>query len=113
VNRPRSLALLAIVFTTVYALAYVIAVWKNYPLFTYHPLAGTFALGVEKPQDGPAMYWFGWMATAGLTAAAACIVAWLLPERFARRVASGWAWAIPLGVLIFFAYLLRGYFLRG
>jgi hypothetical protein len=112
VSRPHSIALLSIVFTTVYALAYMVSVWKNYALFTYHPVPGTLAFGVEKPQDGPAMYWFGWMATAALAAGAASLVAWLVPERLAARVASAWAWAIPLGVLIFFAYLLRGYFLR-
>lgn len=111
-NRSRPAAFLAIVFTTVYAVAYVIAVWQNYALFTYHPVTGTLALGVEKPQDGPAMYWYGWMATAGLAAAGACLLAWLLPARYAQRVGAGWSWMVPLGVLIFFAYLLRGYFLR-
>ncbi len=111
-NRPRSAAFLAIVFTAVYAFAYVIAVWQNYALFTYHPATGALALGVEKPHDGPAMYWFGWMATAGLAAAGACLIACLVPERYARRVGSGCSWTVPLGVLFFFAYLLRGYFLR-
>ena len=68
-----------IVFTVVYALAYVIAVWKNYALFTYHPVTGALGLGVEKPKDGPAMYWFGWMATAGIVAIGACLIAWLVP----------------------------------
>ena len=111
-NRPRTAVFLAIVFTVVYALAYVIAVWKNYALFTYHPVTGALGLGVEKPKDGPAMYWFGWMATAGIAAIGACLIAWLVPERYAQRLGSGWSWIVPLGVLIFFAYLLRGYFLR-
>ena len=105
-------AFLAIVFGVVYTLAYVVAVWKNLALFTYHPVAGTLAFGVEKPQDGPAMYWFGWIATAGIIALVACAIAVLVPERFANRAATAWAWAIPLGVLFFFTYLLRGYFLR-
>ena len=111
-SRPRSAVFLAIVFAVVYALAYVVAVWQNYALFTYHPAAGTLALGVEKPHDGPAMYWYGWMATAGVAATGACLIACLVPERIAQRVSAAWAWAVPLGVLIFFAYLLRGYFLR-
>ncbi|MDB5865659.1 MAG: hypothetical protein JWO70_3465 [Betaproteobacteria bacterium] len=110
--RPRSVAFVAIVFAVVYAIAYVIAVWKNVPVFTYHPIAGTIGLGVEKPHDGPAMYWFGWMSTAAIAALAACLVASLVPERIARRLGSAWAWAVPVGVLLFFAYLLRGYFLR-
>ena len=26
---------------------------------------GEWGLGVEKPRDGPAMYWYGWLATSG------------------------------------------------
>jgi hypothetical protein len=109
---PRSFAFLAIVFAVVYAVAYAVAVWKNYALFTYHPVPGTIGMGVEKAQDGPAMYWYGWMATATIAALGACLIACLVPERLAKRVWSGWSWVVPLGVLLFFAYLLRGYFLR-
>ena len=109
---PRGASLIAVVFTVVFAVAYMIAVWKNYALFTYHPVSGTVVWGVEKPRDGPAMYWYGWLATAGIAALGACLIAWLVPERFARRVWSGWSWAAPIGVLAFFAWLLRGYFLR-
>ena len=109
---PRTGGFLAIVFTAVFAVAYVIAVWQNYALFTYHPVPGTLAMGVEKSHDGPAMYWFGWMATAAIAGLSACLVASVVPERMAKGVGSGWSWAVPLGVLLFFAYLLRGYFLR-
>ena len=108
---PRPFAFLAIVFAVVYAAAYVIAVWKNYALFTYHPVPGTLGLGVEKPQDGPAMYWYGWIATAGIAALGACLIACLVAKRMAERLWSGWSWVVPLGVLFFFAYLLRNYFL--
>jgi hypothetical protein len=109
---PRSIGFICIVFTVVYAVAYVIAVWHNYALFTYHPVPGTIAMGVEKPHDGPAMYWYGWMATAAIAAMGACLIASLVPERFAKTVWPGWSWAAPIGVLLCFAYLLRGYFLR-
>jgi hypothetical protein len=111
-NPPRSFGFVAVVFTVVYVLAYVIAVGNNYALFTYHPLPGTLAMGVEKPYDGPAMYWYGWMATAAIAALGASLIACLLPQRTANRVWSGWAWVAALGVLLTFAYLLRGYFLR-
>src|SRR4051812_37262679 len=108
----RTTPFIAIVFSATYALAYLIAVWKNLALFTYHPLAGTLALGVEKPQDGPAMYWFGWIATAAIAATVACLIAALVPQRHAARIATAWGWAVPVAVLMFFAWLLRGYFLR-
>ncbi len=111
-KNERSLAFLAVIFAVVYAVVYVLAVWKNIALFTYHPVTGALAPGVEKPHEGPAMYWYGWMATAALAAFAACGLAWLLPARVRQQIWSGWAWLAPIGVLLFFVYLLRGYFLR-
>ena len=99
-----------IVFAVVYSLAYVLAVYKNYALFTYHPALNEFGIGVEKSKDGPAMYWYGWMATAGIAASAAGALACLVPA--ARRIWPGLAWLVPLCAMLFFVGLLRGYFLR-
>jgi hypothetical protein len=109
---PRSFPVFAIVFAVAYAVAYAISVRNNYALFTYHPALNEFGAGVEKPKDGPAMYWYGWMATAGIVASVAGLVACYLPQRLTSRLWSGWSWAVPLAVIVFFAYLLRGYFLR-
>lgn len=106
----RAFPVFAIVFAVVYPLAYALAVWKNYALFTYHPALNEFALGVEKSRDGPAMYWYGWMATAGIAATFAGVGAALIPA--ARRLPPALAWVVPLGTMLFFAWLLRGYFLR-
>jgi hypothetical protein len=108
----RSFGFIAIVFAIVYAIAYVIAVWKNLALFTYHPVLGTVMWGVQRPIDGPAMYWYGWIAAAAIPATLACAIAYVIPERLASRVWSGWSWVAPVGVLFFFAYMLSGYFLR-
>ena len=109
---PRSLPVFAIVFAVVFAVVYAIAVEKNYALFTYHPALGEWGAGVEKPKDGPAMYWYGWLATSGIVAALAGLVASLLPEGVARRVWSGWSWIVPIGVMLAFCYFLREFFLR-
>ena len=106
----RAFPVFGIVFAVVYSLVYALAVWKNYALFTYHPALNEFGIGVEKPKDGPAMYWYGWMATAGIAALVASAAACLVPA--ARRLWSGLAWLVPLGAMLFFAWLLRGYFLR-
>lgn len=87
---PRSFPVFAIVFAAVYAVVYVIAVEKNLALFTYHPAIGEFGVWVEKPRSGPAMYWYGWMATAGVVAFLAGLIAALLPEFVKRRLWSGW-----------------------
>ena len=108
----RVFPVFAVVFAAVYAVTYVFAVWKNFALFTYHPALNEFALGVQKPRDGPAMYWYGWMATSAIVASLAGFAACLAPESLARRVSPGLAWVVPLCAMLFFAWLLRGYFLR-
>ena len=102
----------AIVFAVTYSIVYFLAVWHNYALFTYHPVLGEVAWGVEKSRDGPAMYWYGWMSTAALSAIAASVVACLLPASLLQRLWSGWTWVVASGVLVLIAYMLRNYFLR-
>ena len=101
-----------IVFSVVFAVAYVIVVEANYALFTYHPAVGEFGLWVQAPKDGPAMYWYGWLATSGIIAFIAGAVAALLPENVARKLWPGWAWVVPVVVMVAFCYLLRDFFLR-
>lgn len=108
----RAFPVFAIVFAVVFAVAYVIAVEGNYALFTYHPALGEFGAGVEKPKDGPAMYWYGWLATSGIAASIAGLLACLLPEPVARRLWSGWTWVTALSVMLAFCYLLKNFFLR-
>ena len=102
----------AIVFAVAYAVAYVIAMEKNYALFTYHPALEEFGFLVERPKEGPAMYWYGWMATAGIVALMAGLIACFVPERVTKRLWPGWSWAVPLAVMFVLGYLLRGYFIR-
>ncbi len=110
---PRYSPVFGIVFAVVFAIAYVVSVENNYALFTYHPAVGEWGAGVEKPRDGPAMYWYGWLATSGIVAALAGFLASrLLPEGISRRLWSGWSWVVPVGAMVAFCYLLREFFLR-
>jgi len=101
-----------IVFAVVYALAYFFSVDRNWALITYHPQLGEFGFGVEKAREGPAMYWFGWLATAGIIAGIAGLVAALLPERATRFLRPALTWLVPLCAMLAFGWLLRGFFLR-
>jgi hypothetical protein len=109
---PRSFSAFAIVFAVVYAVVYVICVEQNYALFSYHPAINQFGMGVQEPLDGPVMYWYGWMATAGIAASTAGLVAYFLPQAVARRLWSGWSWLVPAGAMAVFCYLLRNFFLQ-
>jgi hypothetical protein len=108
----RALSVFATVFAVVFSVAYLVAVWKNYALFTYHAATGRLGAGVQRAGEGPAMYWYGWIATAALAGVGAGLIACLVPERLTQRLWSGWSWLVPLCVVLVFCYLLRNYFLR-
>ena len=110
---PRAFSVFALVFAVVFALVYVVAVEANYALLTYHPALKEWGAGVEKPRDGPAMYWFGWLLTSGIAATVAGAAAAALPESVTRRLPSALTWVVAVGVMAAFCYLLRNYFLRG
>ena len=109
---PRSFPVFAVVFAVVYAVVYVLAVENNYALFTYHPADNAFGPLVEPPGAGPAMYWYGWIATAGISALVLGLIACCIPGDATKRLWSGLSWAIPVGMMLVVTYLLRGYFLR-
>lgn len=102
----------AIVFSAAFAVLYIVAVENNLALFTYHPALDEFEPLVKRPKAGPAMYWYGWLATSALAASTIGALACLIPEPWAKRVWPGLAWLIPVLVMGVFCYLLRGYFLR-
>jgi hypothetical protein len=102
----------AIVFAVAYAVAYVASVLNNYALFTYHPAIGEFGLGVQKGRDGPAMYWYGWMATSGIVACVAGALAAVLPESATRRLGPSATWVVALLAMAVLAWDLRQFFLK-
>lgn len=109
---PRSFNVFAIAFAVVFSIVYLIAVENNFALFTYHPALGEFGGGVQPAREGPAMYWYGWLATSGIAASVAGVLASLLPESLTRRLWPGWTWIAAAGVMAAFCYLLRNFFLR-
>ena len=58
----------------------------------------------------PAMYWYGWTATAALGALIFGIGAAFLPERWSRPFWSGWLWVIPVAAMIGCVYLTLPWF---
>ena len=101
------------VFSVVFAVAYVLAMENNIALFTFHPQSGAWGWGVQPPtRSGPAMYWYGWLATATAAGLVAGIAGMVTPRGLADRFPNWLAWAIPLATMIAICVLLRSYFLR-
>jgi hypothetical protein len=108
---PRYPAM-ATAFAVVYAILYALAVDRNWALFSYHPAIGTFGVLTTPAKTGPTMFWYGWIATAALGGAIAAAIVRVLPEPLTQRLWPGLAWLAPACAIVFFAFLLRGYFLR-
>ncbi len=100
------------VFSVAFALIYLACVQYNLAPFTYHAQLMQWGLGVQPPKGGPAMYWYGWLVTATLGAAAIAALSLMVPAAVTRRVWSGLVWLVPVLVIAAFVYILRGYFLR-
>ena len=81
----------AFAFGPTFAVLYVIAVAKDLALFTVFPSLGIVLAGTHHSRDvtdpamgflAPAMYWYGWAATAALGALMLGMVAVLLKVVF-------------------------------
>jgi amino acid permease len=109
----------AFAFGSTFAALYVVAVAKDLALFTVFPSLGIVLAGTHHSRDvadpamgflAPAMYWYGWAATAALGALMAGLVAASLPGRSVRHFWSGWVWLIPALSMIACVYLTLPWF---
>ena len=105
-------AVFSVVFAAVYAAVYYFAVYYNWPLFSYGPQTGQWLALDHSASAGPTMYWYGWMATSAIAAAAVGLVVSVLPGNPGRRMWSGLAWLVPVCSIAAIAYMLSGYFTR-
>jgi hypothetical protein len=109
----RKFGVFAIVFAVVYPIIYIIATEVNLAAFTYHAAIGEFGIGPDKPRNGPAMYWFGWMTTSALVAAAVATLVVYLPDSMTQKLPPSPAWVVPLLAMVTAAGLMINmYFTR-
>ena len=75
-TRISKLGIFTITFGIAFAILYTLCERQNWPLFTYHPAVGRLDFGRAPgiPEDGPPMFWYGWIV---LAAAAAAVVGWI------------------------------------
>jgi hypothetical protein len=109
----------AFCYATAFAVLYVLALAKDLALLTVYPTLGIVLQGTQHAQDAapamggiPAIYWYGWTATAALGALVPGCSAALLPGRCTRRIWVGWVWVAPAAAMIACAYLTLPWFRR-
>jgi hypothetical protein len=109
----------AFAFGAAFAILYVVALAKDLALFTVFPSLGIVLAGTHHSRDvaapamgflAPAMYWYGWAATAALGALTAGLVAASLPGGSVRYFWPGWLWLIPALSMIACVYLTLPWF---
>ena len=100
------------VFSIAFAVIYIASVQYNLSPLTYHAEIGQWGLGVQPPKQGPAMYWYGWLVTATVGAAAAAAVSLAIPGKALDRAWSVLVWLVPVIMIGIIMYILRGYFIR-
>jgi hypothetical protein len=103
---------LAAVFVVAFAIIYAPTMDYNWTFATYHPIQGIWQMGRAPPLGGgsPAMYWYGFVITAAIGAAAVTALAALIPDNLMERVP--WrtlALVVPLCVIVYIAYILLPY----
>ena len=100
-----------LVFGISFAILYVVCDMAALPLFTYHPGTGQIDPGFvrARPDEGPAMYWYGWIASSALGAFVLGLVASLLPEKISSKMPLALAWIVPIALLPILIYSLKFY----
>ena len=101
----------ALVFGVSFAVLYVVCDMTALPMFTYHPGTDRIDPGFAPPRrdEGPAMYWYGWIATSALGATALGALAALLPEKIRAAIPAALAWLVPVVLLPVLLYSLKFY----
>ena len=115
----RAFRRFAFAYGTAFAVFYVAALKLDLALFTIYPAQSVVLWGMHRSRDvvdpamsflAPAMYWYGWTASAALGAAVFALVAAVFPERWARRLWPGWLWVVPAAAMIACVYLTMPWF---
>jgi len=101
----------ALVFGICFAVLYVICDMAALPLFTYHPGTDRIDFGFAPPRrdEGPAMYWYGWLASSALGATLFGMLAAMLPEKVRAKIPLSLAWIVPVLLLPLLLYSLKFY----
>ena len=102
-----------------FSVLYPIVLKLDLALFTVYPSLGVVLLGTHRSRDvvdpalgflAPAMYWYGWTATAALGALLPGLVATALPEPWIGRTLARLVWITPAAAIVACGYLTLPWF---
>jgi hypothetical protein len=86
-TRVDKLKIFVVTFGIAFAIIYTLVERWNWPLFTYHPAVNHLDLfrapGI--PEDGPPMFWYGWLPTAGIAATVVAAIATAFSAQSVQR----------------------------
>jgi len=77
----------AFTFGIAFAILYTICVWRNWPLFTYHPAVNKLDLlwNPGRSGEGPAMHWYGWLVVSAVGASVLGWIATIISSQWLHR----------------------------
>jgi hypothetical protein len=103
-----------LVFSLTATVVYVLCDLLGFPLFTYHPATGRLEWGLAPPRrnEGPVMYWYGWLVTTAIVSSVVGLLATLLPERATSRIPLFALWLLPILAVPVMAYTLMSFWTR-
>jgi len=101
----------ATVFSVSFSLTYLLVDIYRGPLFSYYPATHLVTLGwtPSTGDDGPAMYWYGWLLSSLLVALTLSIISSFAPLSLIRRIPSSIAWMVPVALIPVMIYSLKFY----
>src|ERR1019366_3054248 len=79
----------AVAFGIALAILYTLCERQNWPLFTYHPAVDHWDIWREpgRPEDGPPMFWYGWVVLSSAGAAVVGLIATMVSVQRLYRAA--------------------------
>jgi hypothetical protein len=99
----------SITFGAIFCVFYLFVMNYGWQLFTYYPASGQWTLLNHPPVGtaGPAMKWYGYVATSAVVSAIAGLLAVLIPHDLLKRFWwPGLIWAVPILAMIVLAVLI-------
>jgi hypothetical protein len=105
------LAIFSLVFGPANAILYWISDIYKFPIFSFYPATYRMEWGWTPTtvDDGPAMYWYGWIATALLGSTLLGLLAAFSPVALRQKIPPAISWLIPCLLVPAMVYSLKFY----